>query len=540
MELEADIQAFLLASAPGHAQCLFPARWYWLKQQLAISTKHDVTCPKLESWLRRVSSKTLTLIFPVMYLDNPGSSFGHTFLRFDDDSVLLSYALNYAADIDHEDSFPVYAYKGLFGGYDGVFNTRYYFETVQLYTDIENRDIWEYQLDYTPEQIKQLARRVWEVTGIRFDYYFFRENCSYRLLALLDAVKPEAALTSGDAFPIYAIPVDTVRALEERNLIRHKQYRPSLASQLKTGFARQDTEEKALVLQLADSQQPVAEIIPILEQQADRVRVLEQAYTLLQFRAEADGQRGGEILAVRSRLPHRAEADSAIEVAHTEAPENGHASARIALGGGRQNQQAFVDLLFRPAFHDLLDSPRGYVGGSEIRAFDTRLRWFPDEERLLLESLEFISIVSLSPVTEWYTPLSWQVDAKLERIRMNNTGSDMAFVGRGGGGYSMRWAGSTLFAMLLLEASISSEYAHDYSLLAGAQLGASMVFAAGQALLMLESDEAFSGFELGKDSVSVELQFNLVTNTALRAGYRKTHYDRFDDEDWFVRVQLYF
>lgn len=518
-----------------------PARWHWLKQQLTIGSELDVDCPELDAWLQRVSSNSLTLVFPAMYLNNPGSSFGHTFLRFDNEPVLLSYALNYAAEVDRDDGFLAYIYNGLFGGYKGVFGVRPYFETVQIYTDIENRDIWEYQLDYSPDQIKQLARHVWEVTDVDFDYYFFRENCSYRLLALLDAVKPEAALTSGDAFAVYAIPVDTVRALEQKNLIRHKQYRPSLASQLKMDFSWQSAEEKMRVLQLVDGRQPVVEIMHGLEQQTKKAQLLQQAYTLLQFRGETESQRAAEILATRSRLPNQSQNMVTLDDSVTPPPETGHASARLALGGGRQNQQAYVDILFRPAFHDLVDAPRGYVSGSEIKILDSQLRWFPDEDRLLLESLDFVSIIALNPVTAWYKPLSWQLDIKLERNRMPSKDSDMAFISRAGAGYSSRLTtGSTLFAMLLLEAGVSDEYEHDYSLLAGMQLGVSVTLHSIQALLLLESDEPVSGFDLDKDSALLALQYNLSTSTALRGGYRKVRYDRFDDEDWFVRLQQYF
>ena len=36
-ELDANITAFFRETESGHAQCLFPARWWWLKQRLALS-----------------------------------------------------------------------------------------------------------------------------------------------------------------------------------------------------------------------------------------------------------------------------------------------------------------------------------------------------------------------------------------------------------------------------------------------------------------------------------------------------------------------
>ncbi len=192
-ELHADLSAMLLPSARGHAQCRFPARWHWLRQQLDIRDA-EVPCPKLDRWLEKMQSESVSLVFPAMFLNSPGSAFGHTFLRFNhESSELLSHTLNYAAAVaDANDDFVTYVYKGLFGGYAGVFRSRRYYRTVQTYSNLENRDIWEYQLNLGAEEVTQLKRHIWEVVDIDFDYFFFRENCSYRLLALIDAARPSA------------------------------------------------------------------------------------------------------------------------------------------------------------------------------------------------------------------------------------------------------------------------------------------------------------------------------------------------------------
>ncbi len=539
LELEADIRAFFAASGPGHAQCLFPARWFWLKKQLDLSvSQYDVPCPTFEAWMKKIESDTLTLIFPAMYLNNPGSAFGHTFLRFDNkNSALLSYTLNYAAEHDPEDSFPVFAYKGIFGGYSGVFASRQYYKTLESYTNIENRDIWEYRLNYSPEEIRQLVRHIWEVMGIQFDYFFFRENCSYRLLALLDTIRPDSQLTTGNAFSLYALPVDTVRALDEAGMIVDKQYRPSLASQLKNGFESLDSEQKKTIIEITQAETPLQELMQQVEDEQQRITVLDQAYTWLQFRGEAKSARAEEILVYRSQLPAKEEKK---QPALPPAPEDGHKSARITIGAGKRQQQSFVDFVLRPGFHDLVDSPLGYVKGAEINVMDTQFRWFPDNDVLRLESLRFLNIISLSPLTRWYKSISWQLDLRLDRVQFTAENADMVFVTRGGAGFSKKMFSSNVFAMAMFEAGASDKYEKGYSTLAGVQIGASILFTGGQVLMTAESDNAFSGFELDKDIVATELQFNLAGNTALRFIYKKTRYDDFDDTDWSLRLQRYF
>jgi len=537
-ELVADIRGFLQPPGQGHAQCRFPARWHWLKQRLDGLSRYDVACPEFERWLGKLDADRLVLVFPTMYLNNPGSMFGHTFLRFDraGEPGLLSSALNYAAAYDPADNSMVYVFNGVFGGYRGVFSTRSYFETVQTYSDLENRDIREYTLDLGAADIRQLLRHVWEVSGIDFDYYFFRENCSYRLLSLLDAVRPDAALTTGGAFPLYAIPVDTVRALDRAGLIVARDYRPSPASRLREGFDRLDARQAALVLQLADGEVALPEFRRRAGDGPDAASMLSLAYSLLAFRGEDGTPQAERILAARSRLPDAPAAD----YAGGPGPEQGHKSARVTAGGGRRGGEGFVELSIRPGFHDLADRPDGFVDGAGINVLDTRLRWYGGSDTLRLEQLRLFNAVSLSPVQRWTTPLSWQLDILLDRTYLDPTQSTLALVTRGGAGFSVRRRSLDAYAMLNLEAGLSGRFERDYTLLAGLQLGAGFDFGAGRLRLYVEPAAAIAGFERDRDSYVGELQLDLGADSALRLGYRKNRYDGFDDTDWSARLQWYF
>ena len=79
---------------------------------------------------------------------------------------------------------------------------------VQAYRDIENRDMWEYRLNLTPAQIDRLLMHAWELGNAYFDYFFFKENCSYHILSLLEYADPTLHLR--DHFHFWTIPADTV------------------------------------------------------------------------------------------------------------------------------------------------------------------------------------------------------------------------------------------------------------------------------------------------------------------------------------------
>lgn len=535
-ELQADLRAMLQAPAKGHAQCRFPARWYWLKQQLQI-VGADVACPRLARWLEKMQSDSVSLVFPSMYLNNPGSSFGHTFLRFNHPhSELLSQTLNYAADVDHSDNGISYIYKGLFGEYHGVFRARPYYETVQTYSNLENRDIWEYPLALSAAEVAQLKRHVWEVVGINFDYLFFRENCSYRLLALIDAVRPEAKLSSYAAFPLYAIPVDTVRALSRAGLLRERVYRPSLASQIDVSLANQGREIARATVALADADIDIAAAMATVQDDQSRAVVLNTAYLILQFRDQQDTPWAKAILSERARI-RGVKTTTMIEPV---APELGHESARVSLSAGRLESSPYAELALKPAFHELLDAPEGYVAGAEINVLDTRLRWSPDKDSLQLQTLRFFNVVSLSPWQDWYRPLSWQLDIKLQRQFIEQAITDLVLDARIGGGLSLRAAGITWYGMLIMDAEGSDKYARGYSLLPGVQLGASSSFGIGQLLLSAEHSTAIAGNDFSRDRLVAGLQINLAARSALRLDYEKVRYENFDASDLRASVHVYF
>lgn len=232
-ELAATLKALYASPSLGdkHAQCVYPARTRWLRQQLQLDDLPQPQCGEYDNWYRDINPHSAVLVFPAAYLNSPSSMFGHTLLRIDqadvtsNNTALLSYALNFGAYIEGMDNSILYAWKGLMGGYPGLFALVPYREKLAEYSRLENRDLWEYKLNLTPEETGRMVEHVWELKQVRFDYYFFDENCSFRLLELMEIARPGIELT--EQFPLTAIPTDTVRAVKNAGLIERIDYRPS-------------------------------------------------------------------------------------------------------------------------------------------------------------------------------------------------------------------------------------------------------------------------------------------------------------------------
>ena len=579
-ELVANINAFFKSSQSGHAQCLFPARWWWLKQQLNYGRDYDVKCPQLEAFMARVAADKLVLVFPTMYLSNPGSTFGHTFLRFDTEGEanLLSQTLNYAARTNKEDNILNYVRKGLFGGYTGFFRMRSYFETVQEYNNIENRDIWEYELSFTKNEIKQLLRHVWEINNVDFDYFFFKENCAYRMLTLLDVIRTGIELTTGSKFSVYAIPVDTVRALDEVGLIKSRELRASLVTRIDDYFLNEDeslnNKNTRTAVNIATKEnvvkpESILSYLDVVENDRDKVDVLQQSYNILQFNNASSSVKAQNILELANNLSNKKNTNLKEGLSHQKfsewnkpsennggrnygkvPPEKGHDSIRVSAGFGKQNTRKYVDLRFRPAFHDLMDSMAGYISGAAINSFEVRFKWFTSSDKfngsreghseLRLESLSLLNITSLNPLRRWHKSLSWLLDIRFDRTQLNETASVRNFIGRGGLGLSFQKKYFVPFLILLGEGNLSSDYKKGYSVLLGLQAGMKINFKSNRLLLSYQNDKAVSGFDLDRRVSQLQWQYDFQINHAMRLRYKRSEYDFFDDEDWSVSYHYYF
>ena len=470
-ELEATLAAFFAEAAAGdepqHPQCAFPARYHWLKTALHFDPDRlkEQACPRFDEWLTAIDAQRVTLVFPAAYLNNPSSMFGHTLLRLDragqdEQTRLLSYAVNYGAVTDTDNGL-LFAVYGLTGGYPGTYSIMPYYQLVRQYTDFENRDIWEYQLNLTPVEVRRLLEHLWELREQSAAYYFFDENCSYQLLFLLDVARPGLHLS--DRFPVYAIPVDTVRAVvRQDDMLAGTVFRPSSRTRIEHGLAALTPAERQLAHRLADG--ALAPDDPELERLAParRAAVLELAAEIVTYRMRT-GERprdqtaglAWQLLAARSRIAVAASTPAVPEPAAR--PDQGHGSAHLGFGLGARDGRFFQSLSARPGYHTLSDPGDGYVPGAEIDFLDLELRHYAGDRAPTLSRLTAVGIRSLSPRDELFKPVSWQLGGGLERFRRDGHDEKGALVGAlwGGAGPALALGGQGL-ASLMGEARLTA------------------------------------------------------------------------------------
>ncbi len=443
------------------------ARYRWLKAALDLDPARlpEQPCPQLEQWLAEVAPESVTLVFPSAYLNNPSSMFGHTLLRLDrkgqdERTRLLAYTVNYGA-VTGEDVGIMFAVYGLTGGYRGTYSVLPYYSMVRQYTDFENRDIWEYQLNLTPAEVTRLTLHLWEMRDQYANYFFFDENCSYQLLFLLDVARPGMGLA--DQFPLQAIPTDTVRAVVAQDgMLGRTVFRPSSRTRIEHRLAQLDRAERALVDQLAHGGRDADDQAVLALAPARRAGVLELAADFVTYQMRA-GERARDqaaplalrLLTARSEI--HAEPDLAPVPVPAIRPDQGHGSARIAAGVGARDGRFFQLLQARPVYHDLLDPAGGYVDGAEINALDLSLRHYQGDAGVTLDRLDVVEIRSLSPRNRLIKPISWEVGGGLQRFREDGDDEKGTLVAALWGGAGPTWEiGGRALVNVMAEASLAA------------------------------------------------------------------------------------
>lgn len=403
-ELAATLGAFFSTEPVGRsrqpARCAFVARYQWLKSQLAIDDSRlpAQRCERFDSWLKELNPASLTLIFPSSFINNPSSMFGHLLLRIDqksqtDATRILAYTINYAAELPPNTGIE-FAFLGIVGGYTGNFSTVPYYLKAKEYGDFENRDIWEYRLNFSPAQVERLLMHAWEMGNASFDYFFFKENCAYHILALLDLADPDLRLA--ERFNFYTLPSDGVRAIAEKpGLVEAAVFRPSRRTKILRGRDALTSLERLWLMKIIDAPK-LAQAPEFLQLAVERrAAVLDVASDYLLYQAATENEpkqfetRNSQVLLARSEIKVNAPALGYQPLAGP--PDQGHLVRRVGLGIGWREREFFTEANFRLAFHDLLDPEYGYTPDAQIEVLSAALRHYPERRHTRLERVTLLN-----------------------------------------------------------------------------------------------------------------------------------------------------
>ncbi|MCP4116137.1 MAG: DUF4105 domain-containing protein [Desulfobacteraceae bacterium] len=425
-ELAALITQFFLNNpAPDKDICRFIARYTWVREKLSISDDEypELFCDKAEV----IEPSSATIVFPTYFLNNPASMFGHTFINvsIEYSNKLLSNAINYSA-YTGESNGCFYTFNGVFGLFKGYYSISPYYKKLQEYSDMDQRDMWEYSLNLTEKELKRMVLHVFEMEKIHSDYFFFDENCSYNLMFLLEAARPGVNLT--DRFGPWVIPIDTIKAMKDAGLIGQVHYRPSIVTDIKHRMDSSAGDDIDTAIRLAKGEGEPLEIIDSDNGDDRKTAVLELAAGLTKYRyikkkipRRTYSKRLMSILKARSRLGKKTREGTGKRPFRD--PSQTHDAARIAIAGGVRDGHFFQEIKIRPSFTDLLSSDYNSDVGIHLQLLNAEFRYYRETDTTRLERFDLFNAVSLTPGDRFFKPFSWKVATGLRR-KINDSGNE--------------------------------------------------------------------------------------------------------------------
>ncbi len=531
-----------------HAQCRFPARTIFFKKMLPdFKESFKKICPLYETFVKKLSTKSVSIVFSSYYLNNPSSAFGHILMRFSKQQVskegesfeLLDHAVNYAANVTTQNAL-LYAIMGMVGAFKGEFASLPYFYKVREYNDFESRDIWDYQLNLTDKEIEKLVAHVFEMRQTFFDYFYFTENCSYHMLGLLDAINPNWNLTSRN--PSIVVPVDSIQTLFESNgLIRKVSFRPSKLREVKQRLKNLNDIEMAEFNKVISSEN-VIDLTKELSSKS-QANILDAAIDFLDFKyAEEILLKEGHIksikrsfLIARSQIEYKSPPLN-IVLPDKEQPQKGHKSRRLGVGYGQnKSEQQFYNLEYRATLHDLLDSNIGHNKNALIEMGHVKLKYYP-RDGLQVDYASLFHVLSLSPIEKYFSNISWKAQLgyqKLNDHQCNNCGSPFAEFA---GGLSYRFSKLLIYTMMKIEVEISNDFIEKgYRIGVGSE--STILLRLGDRFSSLISSEYIHKYAKKNEWIykySAKMRMQYRSNKSIELDYTK------QETDWKIASNLYF
>lgn len=212
--------------------CDFPARSHFAAQALDL-VLDDSHCTAFHKWVKQHDAKALSLVFAEEHPNSLGSAFAHVMIKADTKDSLASgqdndaFAINYTVARDKEDGEAEASARSMLGSYAGVMEFYDYDEKRDVYLMDDERDIWEYRLNLTQEEVVQIMRHVWETKNVKRPYFFTHDNCATEILRLIDVVRgSELRRQAGKV----VIPNEVARLLNSQGLVSDTKYLPSKSS----------------------------------------------------------------------------------------------------------------------------------------------------------------------------------------------------------------------------------------------------------------------------------------------------------------------
>ena len=412
-----------------HTICLFPARFLWFKQTFDLKqyTIPKPNCHEYNTFLQKMQGEQLSLVFSSANMNEAATFFGHTMLRFDkfDTGDEEDRTLSVVADIvttTKDKPILIGMLSGVFHGFSSIVQLSDFQSKIQEYAFIENRNLWEYQLNFSKEEMLWILAHAWEIDYGGFRYSFFTENCSYFNIYLLELARPTLNLLQFFSHR-WTTPAETIlEVFKNKNLVTSSVFYPSNTEDYKKIYSLLNYKERSLVRELIKN----PNVIVPTNKNINTSTVLNAAMRGIWVGMPSNKIAKEKFIESKNPISDNLESiavsNNISPASYTQPndtdPSKGLPPNALSIAGGYSSSGWFTALSYRPVFHDILDSPLGYLPFMEVAILKSQWRYYGDAKKFDLENLTFIKIISLNSIEYNIWKSSWLVDTGIRSLYM--------------------------------------------------------------------------------------------------------------------------
>lgn len=391
--------------------CKYPARYFWLKEQLPKNRFKDFNCEMFNNYLEKINFQDLELVFASENVSSPSSMMGHVFFNIkskQENEKIRQNAVSFFTVIDTF-NIPLLITKSTITGMKGYFILNPYNKNINKYLYDEQRSIWEYKLNLTEDEKKLIIYHFWELKDIDMTYYFTGFNCATMIDDILSITNEN--YINKDA--LWVTPKDVIKNAERNKLISNIKMIPSIEWELK------------MLNEEIDNYKKINDILEIFEYKNfdkfnennffssdTKSSKLERQFVLTYARYlfNKNDITKNEYLKLIKILK---EEEYIINLGNYKNPIETYDDSQISLSYVDVNKKAYMGITFLPASNSIFDDNREYFSENSLKIGEVDL--LLNKNKVHINSINIYDMKLLIPWNNVTNDISKQFNVSYQK-----------------------------------------------------------------------------------------------------------------------------
>lgn len=437
----------------NQSMCKFPARYFWIKQELSLSDLDfpSKTCVGFDDYLNKIGAKDLKLVFVSEQVSNPSSMMGHTFFKLegiDKNKKSIQHAVSLFTVIDTY-NIPHLLLKSTVTGMKGFFTLSPYKTQVNRYLNTEERNVWEYELNLSKFQKELIYYHFWELKEVDITYLFTGFNCATIIEDMLGIADKDYKNDSS----LWVTPKDAIKKANSYNLIKKTIMMPSSVWELNMLCESLPVDKTESIQNIVFNKQ-----LEKLESfhYSDDINTKQLEVELMGTYANYLGNNSNifdvdDVSSVNEIIKTHNN-DYSIDLSKYKNPLNTSNDSQISISYQNANHQRDMKINILPASNTLYDDNREYFSESSLSIGEFSL--LVNKDKVYIDTINLFAMKSLIPWNSLTKDLSSDFKFSYEKQYTNNLNEFHAVNISGGFGVSKK-IGNDIYIFGLMDIGLA-------------------------------------------------------------------------------------